>query len=169
MINFRLVCDWALHPLYSDILVSDSGIIMSYKRGSWTELKQSDNDSGYLRVGVGHSNPQYVHRLVAETFLPNPQLLPEVDHVDDDKYNNYVSNLEWVTTSENNLRAFRTGIKQVSGRPVQIVETGQRFESISECARQIGGIQGNVSLCLAGSRHSHRGFTFAYVDGDNNE
>lgn len=168
----RYIQDWMLHPIYDDILVSDSGIILSYKRGFWYELKQSDNGSGYLRVGVGHENPIYVHILVAETFIANidPEVLIEVNHIDGNKYNNYVENLQWVTKSENELHAFRIGLKiATKGRAVRVLETGKTYPSIAECARQINGIQGNIALCLLGSRKRHRGFTFEYADGEDYE
>jgi hypothetical protein len=166
----RFICDWALHPFYSDILVSNTGIIMSYKRGYWYELKQSDNGCGYLRVGVGHENPQYVHLLVAQTFLIRPIDTEEVDHINEDKYDNRVSNLEWVTTLENNRRAWASGLKQPTpGRAVRVIETGIVYKSLAECAREIDGIQGNVAHCLLGNRRSHRGFTFEYADGELND
>ena len=145
--------------------MSSSGRILSYKRGKWKELKQSDNGCGYLRVGIGHGNPQYVHRLVAETFIdnPDPDTKTQINHIDGNKHNNSVSNLEWCTPSENGKHAFETGLKKARGRRIRIVETGEIFESEAECARAIGGIQGNIAWCLKGTRHTHRGFHFEYV------
>lgn len=157
-------CDWLVHPVYEFILVSTTGIILSNKRGCWNELRPNF-DHGYYRVGVGHGNPQYIHRLVAETFIPNPEDLPQVNHIDGCKTNNCVENLEWVSRSENILHAFETGLKKPSpGTPIRIIETGEVFQSQGECARSIGGIQGNIALCLIGRRHSHRGYHFEYVE-----
>ena len=99
--------NWKPHPVQKDILVSDDGRILSYKKGTHIELKQSDNGCGYYRVGVGHSNPMYVHRLVAETYIenPEPEVRTQVNHKDGNKKNNTISNLEWVSPSENDVRS----------------------------------------------------------------
>lgn len=61
-----------------------------------------NNGKGYFIFGFGKARtPEYVHRVIAKTFIPNPLLLPEVNHKDLNKANNCVSNLEWVTRLEN--------------------------------------------------------------------
>lgn len=72
--------------------------------------------SGYVEVklskGTRESRKDFmVHRLVAEAFLPKRKGRDYVDHLDGDKQNNHVSNLEWVTMRENNVRAYQTGLK----------------------------------------------------------
>lgn len=57
--------------------------------------------TGYMRVSLGRNNHRYVHRLVAEAFLPNPDGLPQVDHIDGDRKNNRLENLRWVTARQN--------------------------------------------------------------------
>lgn len=66
--------------------------------------KQSTDEDGYKRCNIGH-NKLRVHRLVAEAFIPNPNNYPVVDHLDADKTNNCVENLEWVTQQVNSQRA----------------------------------------------------------------
>ena len=76
-------------------------------------LKKSVNKSGYQRIVLnvnGGKVSKLIHRLVAETYLPNPNNLPEVDHKDTNKLNNDISNLEWVTTEENKRRARLNGL-----------------------------------------------------------
>ena len=161
-----MVEEWKRWPGDSDIYVSSTGVIMSKKRGIWKRLKGSKNNCGYSSVSVGHLNPKLVHRLVAETFLDPPKDgQTQVNHLDGDKSNNNVENLEWCTPSENERHAFRTGLKKTSpGERVQIVETGEIYESESECARAIGGFQTSIAACLSGRLHTHRGYHFRRVD-----
>lgn len=72
---------------------------------------------GYKRVHLaidGKKFARFVHRIVAEAFLPNPQKLPLVNHIDGDKTNNSVSNLEWCTAKENSDHAYKTGLHKAS-------------------------------------------------------
>lgn len=78
------------------------------------ELKTYINNSGYVCIKLtkgGINKHRLIHRLVAETFIPNPDDKREVNHIDGNKLNNNVCNLEWVTSSENKLHALRTGLK----------------------------------------------------------
>lgn len=66
---------------------------------------------GYRRITISRGNKRVsyqLHRLVAEAFIPNPNNLPEVNHIDGNKLNNHVSNLEWVTPTGNREHYFKT-------------------------------------------------------------
>lgn len=76
----------------------------------------------YLQVGLWKNNKgtsYYVHRLVAQAFIPNPDNLPEVNHIDGNRQNNYVSNLEWVDRQGNAIHAVQSGLKTYTNRLTQ--------------------------------------------------
>lgn len=95
--------------------VFDDGRVNRIKNGieQPAAMARTCKDGKYLRVSytVNHKQKQvYVHRLVAMTFVPNPDDLPEVNHIDGNTRNNAASNLEWVTRQENANHAIRTGL-----------------------------------------------------------
>ena len=83
--------------------VSDNGIVWSVR--SQKKLKPAMNTKGYLFVSLyarnGKIKNEYIHRLVALAFLENPNNYPQVNHKDEDKHNNTVENLEWMTCKDN--------------------------------------------------------------------
>ena len=105
--------------------VSNTGIVKSYDRKVSCKsgatrlckgkiLKQFENERGYLCVVLTKdkkSKIAKVHRLVAKTFLDNFDNKPQVNHIDGDKRNNNIGNLEWVTNSENMLHAYAIGLR----------------------------------------------------------
>jgi len=98
---------------FPDYLVTTEGKIYSVKRGRYL-LPNKGNSDGYHLVllpdGAGVRRGLLVHRLVAQAFIPNPEQKCCVNHVDGDRKNNAVDNLEWVTQKENAIHAFqRTG------------------------------------------------------------
>ena len=157
---------WKEWPQDPRIMVSNKGNVVSYKRGVCRPLKVWHNNRGYQQVGASAS-PQLVHRMVAETWLDNPNHYEQVNHIDGDKDNNRVENLEWVTRSENLRHAFRTGLKKHSGgskpTPIRIVETGEIYESQAECARRIGCSKGAIWNYFAGRQSTCRGYHLEYV------
>lgn len=79
------------------------------------ELTPRENSNGYLRVSMnltGKQKEYLLHRLVATHFVENPNSLPVVNHKDGNKHNNHFSNLEWLTSSDNNKHAFATGLRK---------------------------------------------------------
>ena len=104
---------WKEYPLDKRFLVSNFGNVKSFKTGKI--YKTHKNKQGYLGfvVSLGHRrlNKLYkIHRMVAQTFIPHPEFKPCVNHIDGDKTNNCVGNLEWVTYQENTRHAFRVGL-----------------------------------------------------------
>ena len=99
---------------YSRFLVSSDGQLKNTKTG--TVYRQTVSN-GYYAVCISlgsrkHSKLIKIHRAVAESFIENPDRKPIINHIDGNKLNNNVKNLEWVTQSENALHAYRMGLSQ---------------------------------------------------------
>ena len=121
---------------------------------------------GYYCVALYRNNVSrfhYIHRLVGSAFLDKCEDKPVINHKDGNRTNNIVSNLEWCTQSENIQKAYDMGLNS-RRTPIRIVETGEVFDSQTECARAIGGDQRAIQNCLSGNRHTHRGCHFEFVD-----
>lgn len=95
--------------------ISNFGRVKSLKRN--IILKPSTNKKGYLQVVLYNnaSKTVRIHRLVAEAFIPNPNNLPQVNHKDGNKINNFFNNLEWVNNSENQKHAFSLKLQDNRG------------------------------------------------------
>lgn len=158
---------WAEHPWRDNIYVSDTGIIAKNVHGRIIVMPQHILNSGYLTVSVDDyktrrnaNGNQLVHRLVAETYIPNPDGKPHVNHIDANKLNNSVDNLEWCTLSENMIHAYKHGL--CSTEEVMIEETGEVFSSCAECARAICGTSSGIHDCKTGRQQKHRGYHFKF-------
>lgn len=109
--------NWRFIGANSDYMVSDHGRILSFKGKSKLIISSSITAKGYEYVAirqkgiyVGYS----VHRLVATAFIPNPKRLPKLNHLDGNKLNNHVANLEWCDAYDNVMHAIRTGLRPSS-------------------------------------------------------
>lgn len=132
-------------------------------------LKQQLLPNGYLYVHInvnGKIFNRYVHRIVAGSHLPNPDNLPEVNHIDCDRTNNRLDNLEWCTYQENIMYCVKLG-RWINNNPGQLVyavnlETGKvfYFESQHEAARQLGVGQGHIGDVLRGEQIQTGGYWF---------
>ena len=158
--------------------VSDTGRIR--RVGVSKDHSVTCDKHGYLNTQLyinGKRQHKKVSRVVAEAFIPNPNGKPEVNHIDGNKLNNNVSNLEWVTKLENCAHAWKNGLAKPSygmqgkanpnagrkGRPFRIVETGDVFNTLKECEDAIGANNRHINDCLKGRQQTHRGYHYEYI------
>ncbi len=160
--------------------VSSEGDIRNDKTGRMKQL--CVNTSGYYSTELyqgGVPLRKRVHRLVAEAFIPNPDGKPQVNHIDGNKLNNNVANLEWVSNSENMIHAYKTGLATphptygmlgkknpnggTKGRAVICIETDTYYRNAASAERQLGIPDSCIFDCLSGkSSHAH-GYHFKYA------
>lgn len=94
-------------------------------------LKVLLNNRGYLTVKL-NGKTKMVHRLVAESFIANPENKPCVNHLDGNKLNNHVTNLEWNTVAENNAHARSTGLHvQAKGHKIKYKSSESKLKALS--------------------------------------
>lgn len=139
------------------------------------EIKKRLSKKGYVVVDVSIHGKHYyrqVHRLIAETFIPNTHNKCQVNHIDGNKQNNNVDNLEWCTNSENMAHAYKTGLKvssEHSGRPKRMVGLFKDnmlvkyFKSIAEATHYLHCAGGNVKACCDGNRKHVKGYVAKYI------
>ena len=145
------------YPMYS---VSTEGRVRKDTVGKI--MKPSKKPNGYMQLnlftGDGRRKKEYVHRLVAITFIPNVKGEPEVNHIDGVRDNNRVENLEWVSHQENVEKGTVRKKIRVYTKTGELVGC---FVSIKDACETFGLIESNVSSCLHGGlQKSHRGYTF---------
>ena len=155
--------------------VSDTGLVKTTQTGRI--LKPIIDQRGYERVclfKMDRTRRFKVHRLVAQAFIPNPSHLPQVNHIDGNKRNNEVNNLEWSTNADNMKHAKINGLragherfcKSRSKRVIAThIATGEKivFDSILAAKKGIG--TQHVQEVLQGKRLQAKGYTFKLDDG----
>lgn len=144
-----------------------------HKRNS-KNINPNIDRNGYYRVGLTKNNKRkyfQIHRLVSQAFIDNPDNKPQVNHKDSDKSNNCVTNLEWVTSSENNIHAYKFGknyprFGKENGKSNTIIQYDlngnfiKEWESLNMCANELCLQESCISMCCSGKRKTTGGFIF---------
>ncbi|AVH85645.1 HNH homing endonuclease [Lactobacillus phage Maenad] len=174
---------WKTHPEFDFIQASNLGRVRTVDRtvsngkGMYVKkgriLKPQLNNYGYLYIAFGENGKfiqRKVHRVIAQTFIPNPDGWAEVNHKDNDRTNNCVDNLEWCTRAYNRQYREKHGVSQTEacGHAVFTINLNahevSRFPSQHEAARQLGVRQGNISRVLKGKQNQTGGYWFTKAD-----
>ena len=137
-------------------------------------LKPIKDGKKYLCVNLckqGKQKHHKVHRLVGQAFIDNPNNYPQLNHIDEDKTNNQITNLEWCTAAYNNNYGTRTKRSAASrinhpkhSKQVLCVETSVVYLSTNEVERQLGFGHSHISSCCRGKRKTCGGFHWRYVE-----
>jgi len=175
---------WRAHPEYTGTEVSTFGRVRTLDRvvsskGNGTRfvkgriLKQYNDHSGYLQAPIKVDEKwimKSVHRLVAQTFIDNPENLPQVNHRDCNRKNNHVENLEFCTASYNNQYREKHGISRLEaqGKPVFAISLDtlevSHFCARSEADRELGVDGSRITAVIKGKRKQTGGFWFVNDD-----
>jgi len=154
------------------VKVGDSIVIRKLK-GKLMKLTEGvlqNGAPGYMVVNLrkeGVSNVVPVHVLVAKSFLNNPTNLPLVNHIDGDKHNNNISNLEWASYSENNSHALRTGLRSPKQCTInQYTISGvllKTYSSVIDASQSVGISREAISHCINGRSKRAGGFVWKKI------
>lgn len=160
---------WAEIEGFDNYQVSDHGNVINLKTGRY--LRPRNNGRGYYRVVLSAPDKRrdvYIHRLVAEAFMEDYQKSLYIKHLDEDMLNNRVDNLQvkrWEFSSGPPPRL--DDARQMAGRRIfRIVETGEEFNSVRNCAKYIRGYYAAIYQCLADPTRTHRGYHFEYLEDE---
>ena len=153
--------------------ISTFGRIKSFCKGTVKIRRLCVDTDGYLYASLfknGKHTKRKIHRLVAKAFIANPEDKPQINHIDGNKMNNHISNLEWVTSTENNCHAVKIGLmksgedcrdakltnEQVAWcRKVHI--SGDREFGTNALARKLGVSSSAMYLLLKGKTYKKVG------------
>ena len=143
-------------------LISNTGKIKGVKTGKIRS--QTINHKGYCQVGISLGSRENkmtvkIHKAVAETFIPKIIGKDFVNHIDVNKLNNHVLNLEWCTASENVLHAIRNHLREYTGRQIKCLETNEIFNSIELAAQWCNCKRGTIEdyLCRKDKNRNYAG------------
>jgi|SaaInlV_125m_DNA_1040241.scaffolds.fasta_scaffold00029_63 predicted transcriptional regulator len=156
--------------------INTIGQVKSNTAKSKGKLLNITENNGYNRVKL-ESTIFQLHRIVALTFLQNPNNLEQVNHIDGDKSNNTLENLEWICRSDNQKHAYETrlrtptkGRKSPQSKTIQKIVDGivvAKYTSTSNASKELGLSQSLISMIISGKRNQRKEYTLKHKKVDN--
>lgn len=166
--------NWKRIEGFENYSVSDSGLVRNDKTGKL--LKPCNGSTGYIFVHLyknGTMKNVKLHRIIAQAFIPNPNHAKCVNHINGDKCDNRIENLEWCSHSQNNIHSYyflgRSSCNAIKAmttakmKPVVCVETNKKYTSVKEAEKETGIQHTNISSCAKGKRATAGGFHWGYA------
>ena len=151
-------------------IIENSGTLTGYYKVKERILKprENKNRNGYYELSLrkdGKEKRFKVHRLVACAFIENPYNKPEVNHIDGNKSNNCVSNLEWTTSKENKEHAWNMGLNNSNHKkkPIKCNENNMCFESVVQASKELNCDRRGIFRVLKGEIKNIKNMTFSYI------
>lgn len=162
---------WVEIEGYPNYAVSNRGRVVNLETDMILSVRP--HDKGYMRVALyngGARRDIYIHQLVAKAFFARFRHGEHIEHVNGDPSDNRPENLR---KRKQRMEEVREGVSRrlqmatdeayrAWGKPVMLLETGEVFRTVRDCANYIGGDYSSIYRCLRNQRGSHMGYTFAY-------
>lgn len=149
---------------YEGYTITDKGEIISYKGKKPKNLKLQENNKGYLFIRLRYHSPK-IHRLVAKSFIPNPENKEQVNHKNGIKSDNRVENLEWVTNQQNREHAINAGLKNEIEYNIAQYDLEDNLLNVFYTAQDALDFlnisnkrSGNIGRCIKGERKTAYGY-----------
>ena len=148
------------YRVYEDGTIKSYKILKKTKKKRCFEMKTFLNNKGYKYICLTKNNKrkwELIHRLVARHFIPNPENKPHINHKDGNPKNNHISNLEWVTQSENLLHAYQNKLRLSKIKEDQVPAIRNDPRSLQKIADDYGVTRHTIW-------HIKKRNTFKYID-----
>lgn len=170
------VIEWKPLNNFEGYFINELGEVKSTRSFKGTKekiLKGSYNQQGYKTYSFikdGKIYTKTLHRLLMETFIPNPNNLPCINHIDGNILNNSLDNLEWCTYGHNEKEAYRLGLKQSRIKSKKVVQLNKDYEienffdSLQQIEKTLGFSSGNIAQVCNKKRKSAYGYIWRYAD-----
>lgn len=155
---------------FEDYYINEEGRIFNKKmqelKGKWVD------NTGYYQIVLRKNKKRKhvrIHRLVALTFIPNPDNLPQVNHKDGNKLNNNIDNLEWCTNSENTQHGYDANLYHSKRRKIKVKATHKGtkevfiFSSIRECSEKLSLNRKTISAILFDNKTNNYDYIFEAI------